>query len=96
MPPHVVRVGGAALVVLAAALAWPAAAHAGDLEDFEIARNAYESQNYSLAVTRFEALLPRLQTRALVLESRYLASADRSVSREAARARTSSAPRSAP
>lgn len=79
MPSHVARFGLAMLaLVLAVSVAMPRTARADELQDFELARNAYESQNYPLSVARFEALVggavPRLQTRALVLESRkYLA-----------------------
>jgi hypothetical protein len=74
----VIRVAGALL--LAAALLGPSTARANELEDFELALNAYESQNYPAAVQRFEALVggpvPRLQTRLYVLESRkYLGAA---------------------
>ncbi len=55
-------------------------ARAGDVEDFEVARRAYESRDYVRAVQYFEELVggetPRLESRVLVLESRkYLAAA---------------------
>ncbi|MDQ3035479.1 MAG: hypothetical protein M3Y87_23945 [Myxococcota bacterium] len=59
----------AALVLLA-----PALARAGDIEDFEIARTAYESGDYERAVIYFEQLVggesPRLESPALVTEAR--------------------------
>lgn len=74
---------GAALLMLTAGL-WlgaasvPYAVHANDLNDFQRAVEAYETHDYAEAVALFEALVgdpvPRLQTPALVLESRkYLA-----------------------
>lgn len=62
---------------LSAALV-PSACHANDLQDFQLAVQAYESNDYTRAVSLFERLVgdpvPRLQTPALVLESRkYLA-----------------------
>jgi hypothetical protein len=71
-----------ALAVLAAfvlALA-PSTAFAGDIEDFQTARSAYDAHDWPLAVLRFEALVgtdpPSLRTPLLVLESRkYLAAA---------------------
>lgn len=65
----------AALVLLA-----PALVRAGDIEDFEIARSAYESGDYERAVIYFEQLVggdaPRLESPALVTESRkYLGAA---------------------
>jgi hypothetical protein len=70
----------AVVVVVVSCLGASTGAHADELEDFQIARNAYEAQNYALAVTRFERLVggetPRLSSRPLVLESRkYLAAA---------------------
>jgi len=77
-----VRAAAALLIVttglwLSAAI-FPAVAHANDLQDFQQAVQAYESNDYPRAVTLFERLVgdpvPRLQTPALVLESRkYLA-----------------------
>ncbi|MBK8171090.1 MAG: hypothetical protein IPK60_12200 [Sandaracinaceae bacterium] len=50
------------------------AARADELSDFQHARSAYESQDHRTAVARFEELLggdvPRISTRALILESR--------------------------
>lgn len=50
------------------------AARADELSDFQHARSAYESQDHRVAVQRFEELIggdvPRLSTRALILESR--------------------------
>lgn len=74
---------GAALLTMTAGL-WlgvafvPASVRANDLSDFQDAVEAYEAHDYANAVTLFEALVgdpvPRLQTPALVLESRkYLA-----------------------
>jgi hypothetical protein len=62
------------------AVSAPSCARADDLADFDRARAAYDAQRYGEAVARFEPLvggeLPRLQTRALVLESRkYLGAA---------------------
>lgn len=70
-----------ALVALVAT--WLSAApvvHAGELEDFQAARNAYEVHDYPLAITRFEELVAgtdhRLTSDALMLESRkYLGAA---------------------
>ena len=49
-------------------------ARADELNDFQRARSAYESQDHRVAAERFEELLggdvPRITTRALVLESR--------------------------
>lgn len=68
-----------ALGVLAC-LALPATARAGELEDFQAARAAYDAGDYARAVTLFEELVggatPRLESEALVLESRkYLGAA---------------------
>jgi tetratricopeptide (TPR) repeat protein len=65
---------------LSLSLASSSAARADDLADFDRARAAYDAQRYDEAVARFDSLvggdLPRLQTRALVLESRkYLGAA---------------------
>jgi len=50
------------------------AARANDFEEFESARNAYEAQDYALAVKRFAALgggdSPTLTNRSLLLESK--------------------------
>lgn len=60
-------------------LSWsPGSAIANELDDFQRALKAYETQSYGLAATLFEGLVggeqTRLQNRALVLESRkYLA-----------------------
>lgn len=53
-------------------------ARAGDFDDFEAARSAYESTDYALAAERFEKLgggdAPRLTNRPLLLETKkYLA-----------------------
>lgn len=58
----------------------PAVAQAGDIEDFETARSAYEARDYERAVIYFEALVgddvPRLASPALVAEARkYLGAA---------------------
>jgi tetratricopeptide (TPR) repeat protein len=58
----------------------PAVAKAGDIEDFETARSAYEARDYERAVIYFEALVggdvPRLASLALVAEARkYLGAA---------------------
>lgn len=80
----------AALFALLIAVA-PALAHAGDIEDFQVARAAYEARDWSRAVAYFEGLVggdtPRLRNQPLVLESRkYLAAAYLFVGRrEAAR-----------
>ncbi len=74
---------GAALLTMTVGL-WlgaaivPAKSRANDLSDFQRAVDAYEAHDYVNAVALFEALVgdpvPRLQTPALVLESRkYLA-----------------------
>ena len=64
--------------LLVALLTAPASARAGDLEDFDEARAAYESGDYTAARLLLEAMVggvvPTLQSQALVLESRkYLA-----------------------
>jgi hypothetical protein len=75
--------GGASLLILTAGL-WlgcvmlPSRARANDLDDFQSAVAAYEVHDYVNAVALLEALvggdIPRLQSAALVLESRkYLA-----------------------
>lgn len=56
----------------------PSVVFANDLQDFQLAVQAYEANDYAQAVALFEPLVgdpvPRLQTAALVLESRkYLA-----------------------
>lgn len=66
------------VLFMAAGAGFSVAAHADELEDFQLAKNAYESQNYPLAIERFEVLVvgdsPKLKSRPLVLESRkYLA-----------------------
>lgn len=58
--------------------ALPLTARANELEDLQQALSAYEAQNYQFSATLLEALVggeqPRLQNRALVMESRkYLA-----------------------
>ena len=58
----------------------PATARAGDIEEFETARAAYEARDYSRAVFYFEELVggdaPRLASSALVTEARkYLGAA---------------------
>lgn len=62
-----------ALFFVAAASA-PSAALATDLEDFDLARRAYEAQDYDQAIVYFEALVggavPRLASPTLVLEAR--------------------------
>ncbi len=68
-----------ALTLLLVALL-PAGAKAGDVEDFEAARSAYEARDYERAVIYFEALvggeMPRLESPALVAEARkYLGAA---------------------
>jgi hypothetical protein len=68
--------GPACTVLVLVALARPAAAN--ELDDFQQAREAYESQDYALAAELLEALVggevPKLRNRALLLESRkYLA-----------------------
>ncbi len=70
----------AALVGVAILLAAPSPAAAGDIEDFQAARGAYEARDWPRAVLYFEALVgsdpPVLRTPLLVLESRkYLAAA---------------------
>ncbi len=66
----------------------PVVAHADELTEFQLARNAYEAQSHRVAVTRFEALVgvdpPRLTNRALILEARkYLAASYLFVGRRA-------------
>jgi tetratricopeptide (TPR) repeat protein len=68
--------GPAFVVIVVLASAHPAAAN--ELDDFQQARMAYESQNYGKAAELFEALIggdvPKLRNRPLLLESRkYLA-----------------------
>ncbi|UJR85945.1 tetratricopeptide repeat protein [Sandaracinus amylolyticus] len=70
---------GVLLVAMIAVLA-PVRARAGDIEDFEIARQAYEQRDFSRAVFYFEQLVggdvPRLSSPALVAEARkYLGAA---------------------
>lgn len=64
----------AASFVFVSVLLAATSAEADELNDFQRARSAYESQEHRLAAERFEELLggdvPRLTTRALVLESR--------------------------
>lgn len=74
MPRIVLAISG----LLAALLVAPSPADAGDLEDFDSARAAYDSADYARARDLLEAMVggavPRLQSQALVLESRkYLA-----------------------
>jgi tetratricopeptide (TPR) repeat protein len=68
---------GAALFALFALLSQPAAVFANDLDQFQNARAAYDSQNYELAADLFRNLLadsPANDRRPLALESRkYLA-----------------------
>jgi hypothetical protein len=65
----------ASLVVLAA----PAPAAAGDIEDFQRARDAYDAHDWPRSVLLFEALVgtdpPTMRTPLLVLESRKLLAA---------------------
>lgn len=92
MPGSAHRLVHAALAIalsIAALLAAPAPAHAGDIEDFQAARALYDAHDWPRAITAFEALVggdpPRLQSRPLVLESRkYLAVAYVFVGRERA------------
>src|SRR5687768_11471405 len=88
-----IRAAGSAVALAALILlAFPALARAGDIEDFESARSAYEARDYERAVVAFELLVggdaPRLQSRALIAESRkYLGAAYLFVGRrDAARA----------
>lgn len=73
------RAGALASAALVAALAWlwlPSLARAGDIEDFEIARQAYESRDFSRAVFYFEQLVggevPRLSSAPMIAEARKL------------------------
>jgi tetratricopeptide (TPR) repeat protein len=63
-----------ASLIAVSALCWVGPARANDFEDFEKARNAYESQDYARAAKLFEALaggdVPQLTNRSLVLESK--------------------------
>lgn len=72
---------------VAIGLGAPRAARAGDIEDFQAARELYEAHDWPRAVDAFEALVgrdpPALSSRPLVLESRnYLAAAYVFVGRE--------------
>lgn len=73
------RAGALVSAALAAALAWlwlPSLARAGEIEDFEIARQAYDSRDFSRAVFYFEQLVggdvPRLSSPPLIAEARKL------------------------
>lgn len=63
-------------LVVAALIALPCAASAQSLQDFEIARQAYDERDYARAVQYFEELVgtdpPRLSSPVLVVESRRL------------------------
>lgn len=68
-----------AVALTVAVLAWlsaPASVRAGDIEDFEIARQAYESRDFSRAVFYFEQLVggevPRLSSAPMIAEARKL------------------------
>lgn len=79
----------ALLLGAAVALAFPAPAQAGDLEDFQIARAAYDGRDWARAVALFEELVgtdpPRLTSTLLILESRkYLGAAYFSIGRREA------------
>lgn len=70
-------VAGVACLCWAAVVLWTHAAKANDFEEFEAARQAYESQDYAQATELFEELVggdvPRLENRSLVIESeKYL------------------------
>jgi len=64
-------------LVLALALALPAAVRANDFDQFQNARVAYESQNYALSADLFQSVLtgvPANDRRPIIIESRkYLA-----------------------
>jgi tetratricopeptide (TPR) repeat protein len=74
-----VKAGAALIALLIALLGAPPAALANDLDQFQNARAAYDSQNYALAADLFRGLLaesPANDRRPLALESRkYLAAA---------------------
>lgn len=76
------RLGALSHAIAVALTVWlvPLAARAGDIEDFETARTAYEARDFSRAVFYFEELVggerPRLRSAALVAEGRkYLGAA---------------------
>lgn len=66
----------AALLAALVSLVAPSPARAGEIEDFEIARQAYESRDFSRAVFYFEQLVggdvPRLSSGPLIAEARKL------------------------
>lgn len=66
----------AALIAALVSLVAPSPARAGEIEDFEIARQAYESRDFSRAVFYFEQLVggdvPRLSSGPLIAEARKL------------------------
>lgn len=73
-------VGALSFALLALTALFPPLAAAGDIEDFQAARAAYEAHDWQRAITAFESLVggetPRLRSQPLVLESRkYLAAA---------------------
>ena len=77
----------AAMIVFGVALVPVSVARADDLTDFEAARDAYEAQDFALAIQRFEDLVggpvPRVRSQALRLESRkFLAASYLFVGRE--------------
>ncbi len=85
--PRAERLVLALVVAVAALVAAPRGARAGDIEDFQAARALYDAHDWAHAVDAFEALVgrdpPSLTSRPLVLESRkYLAAAYVFVGRE--------------
>lgn len=65
-----------------------ATAKAQHLDEFEVARLAYERQEHETAIARFEALLPLLVSRPLILESRKFLGASYMFVGEAEKAKT--------